>query len=78
MGTGETEMNLVVHIAKKCGCSYRAWCPSLPGCTVYGQSLEEARGKIREAVHGYLASLEVALPRELGHLLRVEQTVSAN
>ena len=61
-------MNLAIHISRKLGSAYRASCPSLPGCQVYGSSPEEARDKIRQAVRGYLSSLEVALPRELGRL----------
>jgi predicted RNase H-like HicB family nuclease len=78
MGKGVMEMNLAIHIAKKAESAYRAWCPSLPGCMVYGQSREEARGKIRDAVRGYLASLEVSLPRELERLLDQGRDVSAN
>jgi predicted RNase H-like HicB family nuclease len=62
-------MNLAIHIVRNAESTYRAWCPSLPGCSACGRSVEEARGRIHEAVHGYLASLEVALPRELGRLL---------
>ena len=71
-------MNLAIHIVKRAESAYRAWCPSLPGCSVCGQSLEEARGKIHEAVRGYLASLEVALPRELGRLLEQGRGAAAN
>ena len=41
--------------------------PSLPGCHSQGRSREEARRNIREAMQGYLASLEyrgVPLPKE--------------
>ena len=58
-------MNLSVHIARRGGREYRAWCPSLPGCMVYGATVQEAKDRIRQAVRGYLSSLEVALPREL-------------
>jgi predicted RNase H-like HicB family nuclease len=75
---GVTEMTLAIHIVKKTESEYRAWCPSLPGCSVCAQSREEARGKIEQAVRGYLASLEVALPRELGRLLEREASVNAN
>lgn len=71
-------MTLAIHIMRKTESAYRAWCPSLPGCAVYGQSREEARDKIREAVRGYLASLEVALPRELGRLLEQGRGAAAN
>ena len=61
-------MNLSIHIARRNEHAYRAWCPSLPGCQVIGDSVQEARDKIRQAVRGYLSSLEVALPRELVRL----------
>jgi len=35
-----------------------ATCPSLPGCVSQGQTRAEARENIREAVAGYLKSLE--------------------
>ena len=62
-------MNLAIRIARQVDHTYRAWCPSLPGCTVYGESVDEVRGKIQDAVRGYVARLEEALPRELGRLL---------
>lgn len=71
-------MNLAIHIVKKAEAAYRAWCPSLPGCSVYGRSIQEARGKIHDAVRGYLASLEVALPRELGRLMEQGRGAGAN
>lgn len=35
-----------------------ATCPSLPGCVSQGKSRDEARTNIRDAIAGYLASLE--------------------
>jgi predicted RNase H-like HicB family nuclease len=67
------KMSLNIRIAKQAGCEYRAWCPALPGCEVYGQTLTEARGKIQDAVRGYVANLEQALPRELGRMLGIRQ-----
>jgi predicted RNase H-like HicB family nuclease len=62
-------MESAVRIAgPHCG-TYRAWCPALPGCSVYGRSRDEARSRIWQAVRGYLAHLEVALPRELARRL---------
>ena len=64
-------MKLVVKTKKvKPGC-IRAWCPSLPGCVVWGVSQDEARQKITRAVEGYLSSLDVALPRELSRISEV-------
>jgi predicted RNase H-like HicB family nuclease len=42
-----------------------AECPKLPGCISQGKTREEARANIRDAIQGYLASLEkhgVAVP----------------
>jgi predicted RNase H-like HicB family nuclease len=33
-------------------------CPSLPGCISQGKTKEEALTNIREAIQGYIASLE--------------------
>ena len=35
-----------------------ATCPSLPGCVSQGKTREEARTNIRDAIAGYVASLE--------------------
>ena len=35
-----------------------AECPSLPGCATQGKTKEEAVSNIREAIDGYVASLE--------------------
>ncbi len=35
-----------------------AECPSLPGCLTQGKTKEEAVSNIREAIDGYIASLE--------------------
>ncbi len=35
-----------------------AECPSLPGCISQGRTREEAIGNIREAIQGYIVSLE--------------------
>ncbi len=64
-------MKLVVKISREVGGAYRASCPALPGCVVWGQSREEAKTKINQAIEGYLASLNVALPRELARLADV-------
>lgn len=35
-----------------------AECPSLPGCVSQGRTKEEAIANIREAIQGYIATLE--------------------
>ena len=59
-------MKLVVKIVRHGDCGYRASCPALPGCSVSAETEEQARSRIRDAVVGYLASLDVALPEEPG------------
>ena len=59
------QMKLAIKIEQQPDGNYRACCPSLPGCSVRGQTREDARSRIYLAVQGYLASLDVCLPREL-------------
>ena len=42
--------------------SYSAVCPELPGCASTGDTEEEARANIREAIELYLAPTEIDLP----------------
>jgi predicted RNase H-like HicB family nuclease len=42
--------------------SYSAVCPELPGCASAGDTEEEARANIREAIELYLAPSEIDLP----------------
>jgi len=39
---------------------YYAYCPELPGCQYQGDSLEEVRENIKEAVEVYLETLSVS------------------
>ena len=55
-------MRLDVRLSQERDGSYRAWCPSLPGCSVVGESRQQVLIGIRGAVEGYLASLDVAPP----------------
>jgi predicted RNase H-like HicB family nuclease len=59
-------VKLVIRISKDEKGEYRAWCPALPGCVARGRSQEEAKAHMGQAVFGYLASLNVALPTEHG------------
>ena len=42
--------------------SYSAVCPELPGCASAGDTEEEARANIKEAIALYLAPAELDLP----------------
>jgi predicted RNase H-like HicB family nuclease len=37
---------------------YSVWCPGLPGCWSQGATEEEAVENIKEAIEGYLATVE--------------------
>ena len=50
--------------------SYSAFCPELPGCASAGDSEEEARRNIEEAIRLYLAPAAINLP-ENARLLEV-------
>ena len=65
-------MKLAIRIKQQPNGTYQACCPSLPGCSVCGQTREDARSQIDLAVQGYLASLDVRLPRELSTALAIE------
>ncbi|MDP6637079.1 MAG: hypothetical protein QGG42_19440 [Phycisphaerae bacterium] len=58
-------MDTRVHIARRSDGAYRAACPALPGCVVYGRSGQEVRRKIALAVKGYLNRISDILPGEL-------------
>ena len=51
-------MKLRVIIQQDEDGEYVAECPSLPGCISQGKTREEALENIRDAIHGYLASLK--------------------
>ena len=52
---------------------FRASCPCLPGCVAYGQTREQAREKLDQAVTGYLASLNVSLPSNSGPMFELQE-----
>jgi predicted RNase H-like HicB family nuclease len=65
-------MKLAIRIKQLLNGTFRACCPSLPGCWVCGQTRDDAHSKIEMAAQGYLASLDVCLPRELDRALTME------
>ena len=65
-------MKLAVKIVRCADRRYRASCAALPGCVVHAGTREQAQSRIRDAVVGYLASMDVALPRESGANLVAE------
>ena len=48
---------------------YTVTCPHLPGCITQGETIEEALALIKDAIKGYISSLEEygdAIPSGLG------------
>lgn len=48
-------VTIIIEAAEEGG--YHAWCPSLPGCHTQGETLEEAKRNVVEAVECQLESL---------------------
>ena len=58
--------------------TFHAYVPALPGCHTWGESVEEARGNIRDAIDAYLRSLQAdgeKIPEERG--IEVIESVAA-
>jgi len=52
-------MKIAILIRARTDGQYVAHCPSLPGCVASACTRESAEHKMREAVTGYVASLDV-------------------
>ncbi|MDD4663641.1 MAG: type II toxin-antitoxin system HicB family antitoxin [Caldisericia bacterium] len=60
-------LNYRVILKKENDAGYTAIVPSLPGCITYGETLEQARSLIKEAIELYIESLEAhneSIPNE--------------
>ena len=57
-------MNVVFELSDEGG--YTVYVPALPSCVSEGDTLEEARRNIREAIALYLEPAEVIVPPEGG------------
>lgn len=56
-------------IIEKDGKMYHGFVPALPGCHTQGETIEEARKNLREAIAGYLKTLKsknLPLPSDEG------------
>jgi antitoxin HicB len=51
-------LNFTVVITPDVTGGYVVTCPALPGLVTEGDTLEEARSMVRDAIQGYLCSLE--------------------
>lgn len=56
MGKEQRRFNVVLRPEPEGG--FTAMVPALPGCVTYGGTLAEARSMARDAISGYLKSLE--------------------
>ncbi len=50
-------MKLAVRVAVSEKGGYMAMCPSLPGCVCWGNTHDEARKRLDEAIRGYIAAV---------------------
>jgi predicted RNase H-like HicB family nuclease len=55
-------VKLAILIRRRPDGQYVAHCPSLPGCTARADSRERVERKMRDAIAGYLASMDASLP----------------
>lgn len=67
-------MKIAILIRARTDGQYVAHCPSLPGCVASACTRESAEHKMREAVTGYLASLDVPLPPRVT-VIEAQETV---
>ena len=58
-------MKLSIRITADDRGGFTAVCPSLPGCISKGDSREEARQRLDEAIRGYFAALNNFVPEHL-------------
>lgn len=67
-------MKLSIQISEVEPGKFRASCLVLPGCIVYGQTRDDARQKLDQAVTGYLASLNIPLPASCVRIFELQET----
>ena len=59
-------MKLAIQIIDNEQGGYTAVCPSLPGCRCLGETRQEAKEKLNEAILGYVAAVNNFVPETLG------------
>lgn len=60
-------MKLRIRIVNCQAGGYTAECPVLPGCVTHGETREEAREKLNDAICGYVAAVSDFVPEKLVH-----------
>ena len=60
-------MKFCIKIMRNEKGDFTAICVSLPGCMSRGQTREEAKEKLEEAIRGYLAAVGNFVPENLVH-----------
>lgn len=58
-------MKLRIQISQNFSGGYTATCPSLPGCTCRGETKDEVKQKIDEAICGYIAAVNDFVPENM-------------
>jgi len=58
-------MKLCVRVRRNARGGFIAACPSLPGCVSCGDTEQQARDNIEQAIRGYLASLNNFEPPQI-------------
>jgi len=61
----KASIRIVTVVLQVSSDTYKAHCPSLPGCAVLGRSRQEAAERLSHAAAGYLASFDAIVP---GHI----------
>lgn len=76
---GAWKMKLTIILNPTATGLYRATCSALPGCSAYGRTRDDAIHAMRSAMHGYLASLDAAIPQRLElTIVGMEQQLAAD
>jgi len=65
-------MRLCVRIQRNEHGGFTASCPSLPGCVSTGQTHQQAKQRLEEAIRGYLASVGNFVPAQLDKVLEYQ------
>jgi predicted RNase H-like HicB family nuclease len=55
-------LKVLIHSAKEGG--FWAEVPALPGCVSQGQTIDEVRANVRQAIEGWLLAEDAALPSD--------------